>query len=44
MDIRLTRFDTNMAVKPQKMAKSSFSISEEEGLHYLCGKNKTQID
>ena len=36
-----TRFHKNQAVQPQKMARAlKFQISEEEGLYYLCSKNK----
>ena len=36
-----TRSDTNRAVQPQKMARGlKFWIYEEEGLYYLCSKNK----
>ena len=39
------RFDTKRAVQPQKVATSGyrnmkFLIYEEEGLYYLCSKNK----
>ena len=37
----LTRSDTNQAVQPHKMARGlKFRIKEEEGLYYLCSKNK----
>ena len=36
-----TRSDTNWAVQPQKMARGlKFWILVEEGLLYLCSKNK----
>ena len=36
-----TRFDTNRALQPLKMARClKFRISEAEGLYYLCSKNK----
>ena len=36
-----TRFDTNWAVQPQKVAGGlKFWILEVEGLYYLCSKNK----
>ena len=36
-----TRFDTNRAVEPQKMARGSkFRICELEGLYYPCSENK----
>ena len=36
-----TRSHTNQAVQPQKMARSlKFRIYKEEGLYYLCSKNK----
>ena len=39
-----TRFDTNRAVQPQKVAKSlKFPIEEVEGLFYLCSENKGAV-
>ena len=36
-----TRSDTNLAVQPQKIARSlKFRIQEVKGLYYLCSKNK----
>ena len=36
-----TRSDTNRAVQSQKMARGlKFTMSEVEGLYYLCSKNK----
>ena len=36
-----TRFHTNRAVQPQKMARGlKFRIQEVKGLYYLCSKNK----
>ena len=36
-----TRSDENQAVKLQKMARGlKFRIKKEEGLYYLCSKNK----
>ena len=37
----LTISDTNQAVQPQKMDGGlKFCMKEEEGLYYLCSKNK----
>ena len=37
----MTRYDTNRAAHPQKMARGlNFGIYEVEGLHYLCSENK----
>ena len=36
-----TRFDTNRAVQPHKVARSlKFRMSEVEGLYKLCSENK----
>ena len=36
-----TRFDTNRAVQPQKMARGlKFRIKIKEGSHYPCSENK----
>ena len=39
---RPTKSDTKRAVQPQKMARGlKFRIEEEEGLYYICRKNKS---
>ena len=36
-----TRYDTNQAVQPQKMARGlKFRIKKVHGLYYLCSENK----
>ena len=36
-----TRFDTSRPQQPQEMARSlTFQILEEEGMYYICSKNK----